>query len=312
MSAFRVVVAAAPLGLAIAVFGVVFGAASSAEFGPAPTIVMSLLVFSGVVQFAVVALLTGGAGIGAILVTVIALNARNLVLGAALRPQLSTSRLRRAVLGWFLVDESFGLAVAAGRDAARVLALSGAICYLGWQVGTLLGVAGAQVVSLEDFASAIFPVLFVGLAVDHRAWERSGPAGHRRGRDRPRRRAARPRSPAVPADRGRAHRGGPGQAPVMSYELIALVALITYGSRMAALALLPPMPPRIAIVLERMPPALFAGLATTSVLTSDGSIGAPSVLVATLAAVIAAPLRSLMACLLAGIAGYAAAVVLGL
>ena len=61
------------------------------------------------------------------------------------------------------------------------------------------------------------------------------------------------------------------------------------------------MPPRIAIVLERMPPALFAGLATTSVLTSDGSIGAPSVLVATLAAVIAAPLRSLMACLLAGI-----------
>ena len=98
----------------------------------------------------------------------------------------------------------------------------------------------------------------------------------------------------------------------MSYELIALVALITYGSRMAALALLPPMPPRIAIVLERMPPALFAGLATTSVLTSDGSIGAPSVLVATLAAVIAAPLRSLMACLLAGIAGYAVAVALGL
>ena len=164
MSAFRVVVTAAPLGLAIAVFGVVFGAASSAEFGPAPTIVMSLLVFSGVVQFAVVALLTGGAGIGAIIVTVIALNARNLVLGAALRPQLSTTRFRRAVLGWFLVDESFGLAVAAGRDAARVLALSGTICYLGWQAGTLLGVAGAQVVSLEDFASAIFPVLFVGLA----------------------------------------------------------------------------------------------------------------------------------------------------
>jgi predicted branched-subunit amino acid permease len=160
----RVLAAAAPLGLAIAVFGVVFGAASSAEFGPGPTIAMSLLVFSGVVQFAVVALLSGGAGIGAILVTVLALNARNLVLGAALRPRLTTTRLRRALLGWFLVDESFGLAIAAGRDAARVLALSGAVCYAGWQVGTLLGVAGAEAVSLEDFATAIFPVLFVGLA----------------------------------------------------------------------------------------------------------------------------------------------------
>jgi branched-subunit amino acid transport protein len=98
----------------------------------------------------------------------------------------------------------------------------------------------------------------------------------------------------------------------VSSELIALVALLTYGSRMAALALLPPMPPRIAVVLERMPPALFAGLAVTSVLNPDGTFGAPSVLLATLAAVVVAPLRSLMACLLAGLAGYAVATALGL
>jgi predicted branched-subunit amino acid permease len=163
-SGIRLIVAATPLALAIGVFGVVFGAASSAELGPAPTIAMSLLVFSGVVQFAVVALLGSGAGIGAILLTVLALNARNLVLGAALRPLLATTRVRRALLGWFLLDESFGLAITAGSRAARVLALSGAICYAAWQVGTLLGVAGAEVVTLEDFASAVFPVLFVGLA----------------------------------------------------------------------------------------------------------------------------------------------------
>jgi branched-subunit amino acid transport protein len=98
----------------------------------------------------------------------------------------------------------------------------------------------------------------------------------------------------------------------MSYELIALVALLTYGSRMAALVILPPMPPRVAGVLERMPPALFAGLAATSVLTPEGTFGASSILVATAAAITVAPLRSLMACLLAGLAGYAAAVVLGL
>ena len=98
----------------------------------------------------------------------------------------------------------------------------------------------------------------------------------------------------------------------MSYELIALVALLTYGSRMAALAILPPMPPRIAIVLERMPPALFAGLAATSVVSADGGWADPTVLVATAAAVVATPFRSLMGCLLAGLAGYAFASVIGL
>ena len=98
----------------------------------------------------------------------------------------------------------------------------------------------------------------------------------------------------------------------MSYELIVLVALLTYGSRVAALALLPPMPPRVALVLERMSPALFAGLAATSVLTPDGTFGAAPVLVATLSAIIAAPLRSLVACLLAGLLGYAVALAVGL
>ena len=164
MSWGRTLAAAAPIALAIGIFGVVFGAASSAEHGPLPTITMSLLVFSGVIQFTVVGLLSSGAGIGAIIATVLALNARNLVLGAAIRPQLAVSRLRCAILGWFLVDESFGLAIASGTEAARVLLLSGAVFYVAWQVGTLLGVAGAQVVTLADFASSIFPVLFVGLA----------------------------------------------------------------------------------------------------------------------------------------------------
>jgi branched-subunit amino acid transport protein len=98
----------------------------------------------------------------------------------------------------------------------------------------------------------------------------------------------------------------------MSDELIALVALLTYGSRMAALALLPPMPPRVAVVLERMPPALFAGLATTSVLTPGGVLAPAPILVATIAAIVVTPFRSLMACLAAGLVGYAVALLAGL
>lgn len=159
-----VLIATAPLAAAIAVFGVVFGAAGSAQFGSELTIAMSLLVFSGTVQFAVLGLLGAGAGTAAILLTVVALNARNLVFGAALRPRLEARPWRRAALGWFLIDESFGLAIAAGPRAGTVLLIAGAICYVAWQVGTLLGVAGARLIDLEAIAAAVFPVLFIGLA----------------------------------------------------------------------------------------------------------------------------------------------------
>lgn len=155
---------AAPVATAIGVFGVIFGAAGSAELGVELTVAMSLLVFSGTVQFAVLGLIVLGAGTAAILLTVLALNARNLVLGATLRPRLDGPAWRRAVLSWFLIDESFGLSLAAGRRAGTVLLIAGAACYMAWQAGTLLGVAGARVVVLEGIAEAIFPVLFIGLA----------------------------------------------------------------------------------------------------------------------------------------------------
>lgn len=159
-----ILLAAAPLAAAILVFGVIFGAAASAEFGPELTVLMSLLVYSGTVQFAALGLVAAGAGSLAVVLLAVALNARNLVLGAALRPRLRGSRRRRALLGWFLIDESFGLAMAARQRPGRVLLLTGAACYVAWQVGTLLGVAGTRVVALEGVAGAIFPVLFIGLA----------------------------------------------------------------------------------------------------------------------------------------------------
>lgn len=90
----------------------------------------------------------------------------------------------------------------------------------------------------------------------------------------------------------------------MTVELLLLIALITYASRMLALAVLPPMPPRIAMVLERMPTALFAGLAVNSLVRPGPELADPAVLAAAAGAVIVAPLRSLAVCLVAGIAAY--------
>jgi predicted branched-subunit amino acid permease len=48
--------------------------------------------------------------------------------------------------------------------ADRVLLRAGAGAYLAWVVGTAIGVAGGAALGLAGMASAIFPVLFIGLA----------------------------------------------------------------------------------------------------------------------------------------------------
>jgi predicted branched-subunit amino acid permease len=157
-------ITALPFATAIGVFGVVFGAAASATIDPLLVAGMSLLIFSGSLQFALVALLVGGAGPAVLLFTTMVLNLRHVVFGAVLRPRIEGGLLRRAFLGFFMIDESFGLALAAGKRAATVLAVSGSAFYIAWQIGTVLGVLGARAVALEEVARAIFPVLFIGLA----------------------------------------------------------------------------------------------------------------------------------------------------
>lgn len=90
----------------------------------------------------------------------------------------------------------------------------------------------------------------------------------------------------------------------MSWELIAILGALTYASRAAALVFLPSLPEGVRLVLDRMPSALFAGLAVHSLVQPGvGLVGAP-ILTATAAAVAVAPLRSLLICLLVGVFGY--------
>ena len=66
----------------------------------------------------------------------------------------------------------------------------------------------------------------------------------------------------------------------MTPELVLVIAAITYGTRALALAILPPMPPRLARVLERMPAPLFAGLAAQALVGPGGDVAAAEVLAA--------------------------------
>ena len=157
-------VAASPPALAILVFGVIYGSVMRSEIGFGATLLSSLLIFSGAVQFTLAGLLTAGAGAGALIAGALTLNLRNLLLGAVLRPHLEQGPAQRAGLAWFLTDESTGLALTAGGKPARTLLVSGITFYLAWQAGTLLGLVGASLEGVVALAEAVFPVLFIGLA----------------------------------------------------------------------------------------------------------------------------------------------------
>jgi predicted branched-subunit amino acid permease len=166
-------VTAVPAAAAIGVFGALYGAAARPLLGPGLTLLSSLIVFSGSLQFASIALVAAGAGPAALILTALVLDLRHVVMGAVIRPWLGASVARRVALAFLMVDETFGFTVAAAhratagdertRAAEGTLLVTGVLCYGTWQLGTLLGVLGAGIPGMEGFAGAVFPVLFIGL-----------------------------------------------------------------------------------------------------------------------------------------------------
>lgn len=90
----------------------------------------------------------------------------------------------------------------------------------------------------------------------------------------------------------------------MSPVLLLAVALITVGSRIVALAVLPPPQGAAADLVQRLPAPLFAALAALSLTGSDGGVTDPAVLVAVGCALLSTQWRSLLVTLGAGLGGY--------
>ena len=160
-----IVLAAFSTGLAIAVYGVVFGVVAGPAWGSWRAIVASALIYSGSAQFAAAELLAQGGAAGAVISAAAILNARNVVLGAVLRSRVRGGLVPRAGVAFLMDDESFGLAMASARSAVKVVLGAGTIFFVTWVGGTAIGAfAGSGSVLFADAATAMFPVLFVGLA----------------------------------------------------------------------------------------------------------------------------------------------------
>ncbi len=137
-------VAAQPLAFGVFVYAVTFGLLARATgLSIAEAMLMSATVYSGSAQTATVSGMAAGASLGACVATILMLNARYLLYGAALRPWLGQARPAQAYGSlYFLGDSNWVLSMKAHADGehdAGFVFGSGVAMFIPWVGGTLIG-----------------------------------------------------------------------------------------------------------------------------------------------------------------------------
>ncbi|MDX2203912.1 MAG: AzlC family ABC transporter permease [Hyphomicrobiaceae bacterium] len=135
---------ALPFGASSVVYGLAFGAlAAEARLSLGESLAMSALVFSGTAQIAVLPLWHASLALAPIFATVVVMNARYILMGAALRPWLAGLSAGKTGLSLaFLVDGGFILASrrrSGGDHDVGVLLGAGLVSYTGWVLATGVG-----------------------------------------------------------------------------------------------------------------------------------------------------------------------------
>ena len=165
----QILLAAAPIAIAVFVFGASFGVLAVAAHLPAWSVVlMSALVFAGSAQFAALGVIVAG---GSVLTAIFAgalLNLRFVATGIAVAQSLPGSRLLRSLLAQLSIDESYALSVRAGvpgRPDGKTLLVTGACLYVVWILGTSIGAVLGPVLGDPKRLGldAAFPAGFVAL-----------------------------------------------------------------------------------------------------------------------------------------------------
>jgi 4-azaleucine resistance transporter AzlC len=133
-----------PVLLSVVVVGIPFGiVARQSGLSPAEIVAMSVFVFAGASQFAMVQLFKDGVPWPVIVATVFLINLRHLLMAAALRPYFArVSVARRLAAAYVLTDEAFAMAIGwfrRGRTEVAYYAAFAVALYILWNVATLIG-----------------------------------------------------------------------------------------------------------------------------------------------------------------------------
>src|SRR3954453_14912088 len=161
-------------GLAVGLYGAAFGAAAaSAGLSPWQASAMSLLMFTGASQFALVGVIGAGGGALAAVFSALLLGTRNTVYGVRLGPLLRPRGVRRFGAAHWVIDETTALAIAApDRGLARLAFLpGGGALFVMWNPTTVIGAPGPAALggTAQAALDAVVPAAFLALL-----WPRLG------------------------------------------------------------------------------------------------------------------------------------------
>jgi predicted branched-subunit amino acid permease len=166
-----------PFGVAAFLVGISFGVVAKPVMGTAAPIVMSVIVFAGASQFGVTAVLASGGDAVTAIAAGVMLNTRFLPMGVAVSHALKGGPLRRALEGQALVDASWAAAHQGEGRFDRYILLGATLPqYIGWVVGTVIGVFSASLLGDPKALGldAVFPAFFLGLLLAEGADSRAG------------------------------------------------------------------------------------------------------------------------------------------
>ncbi|HVM26249.1 MAG TPA: AzlC family ABC transporter permease [Mycobacteriales bacterium] len=152
--------------MAVGAYGLSFGAAAvTAGLSPVQACALSVLVFTGASQFALVGVLGAGGGAVPAVLGGLLLGARNTLYAVRLADLLGLRGLRRVVAAHLTIDESTAMGTAAPPPLAGLAFWStGLSVFVLWNAATLLGAVGAGVVDVRALGlDAAVGAAFLGL-----------------------------------------------------------------------------------------------------------------------------------------------------
>ena len=158
------------VAIPVGTYGAAFGAASvAAGFSILQTCLLSLLLFSGASQFAVVGVMGAGGSALSAIATGSLLGFRNGLYGLKMAPILKLRGLKKILAAQLTIDESTGVAIgqeSRGVEASRYgFWATGIGVYVFWNLFTLVGALGAQAIGDPSAwgLDAAVPAAFLGL-----------------------------------------------------------------------------------------------------------------------------------------------------
>ncbi|KPN32215.1 azaleucine resistance protein AzlC [Halolamina pelagica] len=165
-----------PVAAGVGAYGLVFGVvARQSGLSVAEAALMSATVFAGAAQLIAVELWADPIPVAAVLTTTVVVNARYVLMGAALRPWFARLRPSHSYGSvFFLIDETWAVTMgelSEGRGQGAFLVGSGVAVWLFWVAATVAGASvGAAVGEPSRYGlDFVLPAIFIAIAVG--LWE---------------------------------------------------------------------------------------------------------------------------------------------